>query len=111
MFLNSGSLFIDKVNSFSVFDSDVLSSFVDFSDVLGEDSFFRVMHFSELALVDFGSLDDFDLSDLDVLDWINVGDFLGDLFLNNFRGEKLEDVSGVGLGDLFSNDFVHFSSD
>ena len=101
----------DKIDSFSIDDSFSLALFGDFFNVLGEDSFLWVVHFRKLGGIDFWSLDDFDFSYFNVLDGVNVRDFLGDFLLDDFRGEKLQDVSGVGLGDFFGDDFVHFSSD
>lgn len=69
------------------------------------------MHLSELVLINFWSLNDFDLSDFNVLNWINVRNFFGNFFLNNFRSEKLKDFSSIGFSDFLSNDLVHFSSD
>ena len=106
------SLSVDEVNSFSIDDFFDSSSLADFlGNVLVEDSLFWVVHFRKLGGIDFWSLDDFDLSDFNVLDWINMGDFLGDFLFNDIRGEKFKDISGVGLGDFLGNDFVNFSSD
>lgn len=57
---------------------------LDLLGSLGEDSLLGVVHFAQLVEIDVGSLDDLDLSDLDVLDWINGGDLLGDLLLDDF---------------------------
>lgn len=73
--------------SFSVFDLNVLSSSVNLLDVGGEDSSFGVVHFGDLAGVNFWSLDDLDLSDLNVLNGVDVRDFFADFLLNDFRGE------------------------
>ncbi len=69
------------------------------------------MHLAEFVEINVRSLDHFDFSNFDVLDWVNRTDFLGDLLLNNFTSEKVKDLSGVGLGDLFGNDFVDLSAD
>ena len=69
------------------------------------------MHFAEFVEIDVGSLDDFDLSDLDVLDGVDGGDLLGDLLLDDLAGEEVEDLGGVGLGDLLSHDVVDSLSD
>lgn len=106
------SLSVDEVNSFSIDDFFDSSSLADFlGNVLVEDSLFWVVHFRKLGGIDFWSLDDFDLSDFNVLDWINMGDFLGDFLFNDIRSEKFKDISSVGLGDFLGNDFVNFSSD
>ena len=77
----------------------------------GEDSFFGVMHFAEFVEVDVGSGDDFNFSNLDVLDGIDGGDFLADLLLDSFTGEEVEDLSDIGLADLFGNDIIDSFSD
>ena len=104
------SLFVDKVDGFSVNNSFGLSSSGDLLDVLGQDSKFGVVHFRKLSGIDLWSLDDLDLSDLDVLDWVNVGNFLGDFLLDDFRSEELQHVSGVRLGNFSGDDFVDLSS-
>jgi hypothetical protein len=69
------------------------------------------MHFGQLGWIDLWSLDDFNFSNLDVFQWINVGNFFSDFLLNNFWGEQVENLSGIRFGNFFSNDFVNFSSD
>ena len=69
------------------------------------------MHLAQLIEIHVGSLDDLDLSDLDVLDGVDGRDFLGDLLLDDFRGEEVEDLGGVGLGDLLGHDVVDSLSD
>jgi hypothetical protein len=56
-------------------------------------------------------LDDLDFSYLDVFDWINSGNFLGDLLFNDFTGEKLQDLSGVGFRNFFGDNVIHSLSD
>lgn len=102
---------VDEVDGFSVFDFNVLSLSVDFLDVLGKNSFFGVVHFSELGRVDFWSLNDFNFSNFNVLYGVDMGDFLGDFLFDYFRSEQVQNLGGVGLNDLFSDDFVHLSSD
>lgn len=103
--------FVNEVDSFSIFNFDVLSLSVDFLDVLGKNSSFGVMHFSEFTRVNFWSLNNFNFSNFDVFDGVDMGDFLGDFLFNYFRSEQVQHLGGVGLGDLFGNNFVHFVSD
>jgi hypothetical protein len=77
----------------------------------GEDSFLGIVHFVKLVEIKVRSLDDFDLSDLDVLNGIDRTDFLGDLLFNDLTGEEIEDLGGVGFGNFFCDDFVDLSSD
>lgn len=69
------------------------------------------MHLTEFVEVNIGSLDNFDFSDLNVLDWVNRGDFLGDLLLNDLTGEQVQHLSSVGLSDLFGDDVVDSFAD
>lgn len=69
------------------------------------------MHFTEFVEVDVGSGDDFNFSNLDVLDGIDRRDFLADLLLDGFTGEKVEDLGDIGLADLFGNDIIDSFSD
>ena len=69
------------------------------------------MHFTEFVEVDVGSLDDFNFSDLDVLDGIDGAHFFGDFLFNDFTGEEVEDLGGVGFGNFFGNYIVDFLSD
>ena len=78
---------------------------------MGEDSQLRVVHFRQLWGIDLWSLDDFDLSDLYVLHWVNVRDLLSDLLLNSLWSEQLQNVSCVWLGHFLGNDLVDLSSD
>jgi C1A family cysteine protease len=58
------------------------------------------VHFSKFSGIDFWSLDDFNLSNSNALDWVNGGDFLGNLLFNSFTGEKTEELSSIGLSNL-----------
>jgi hypothetical protein len=69
------------------------------------------MHFAQFVEVNVGSLDNFDLSDLNVLDGVNGRDLLGDFLLNDLTGEKIEDLSGIGLGNFLSHNVVNSLSD
>jgi hypothetical protein len=69
------------------------------------------MHFVEFVEINIGSLNDFNLSDLDILDGVNRRNLLGDLLLNDLTGEKIENLSGVSLGNLLSNNIVYSLSD
>ena len=69
------------------------------------------MHLIEFVEIEVRSLDHFYLSDLDVLNGIDGTDFLGDLLFDDFTGEKIEDLGGVGFGNFFCDDFVDLSSD
>ena len=69
------------------------------------------MHFSELDGINLWSLDDFDFSNSDVLDWIDGKDFLGDLLFNDVVSEKLQKLGGVGFGDFSGNDVIDSLSD
>ena len=91
--------------------SGLAPSSLDLGSGLGEDSFFGVVHFAEFVEVDVGPLDDFDLSDLDVLDGVDGGDLLGDFLLDDLAGEQIEDLGGVGLGHLLGHDVVDSLSD
>ena len=87
------------------------TSALDLFGSLGENTLLGVVHLAQLVEINVGSLDNLDLSDLDVLDWIDGGDLLGDLLLDDFRGEEIEDLGGVGLGNLLGNDVVDSLSD
>ena len=101
-----------KVFCFNVLFPNGFSPFaLHFGSGLRQDSFLRVVHFAELVEVNVRSLDDLDFSDLDVLDWIDRADLLGDFLLNDFTGEEVKDLSCVGLRDFLGNDFVDFSAD
>ena len=76
-----------------------------------EDSLIVVVEFSQLGVIDFGSLDDLNLSNSDILDGVDGVDFSGDFLLHNFGGEEVEDLGGVSLGDFLRDDFVHASPD
>lgn len=54
---------------------------------LGQDSSLIVVHLSQFDRINLWSLDNFNLSDSDVSDWIDSGDFLVDLFLQDFTCE------------------------
>ena len=69
------------------------------------------MHFAEFVKVIVGSLYNLDLSDLDVLNRVDGRDLLGDLLLNDLRGEEVQDLGCVGFGDLLGNDVVDSLSD
>jgi len=69
------------------------------------------MHFIKFVEIEVRSLDNFDLSDLYVLNGIYGTDFLGDLLFDNFTGEEIEDLCGVGFRDFFCDNFVDLSSD
>lgn len=69
------------------------------------------MHLSEFGGIDFWSLDHFNFSNSDVLDWINGGDLLGDLLLDNLTSEKIEKLGGVGLSNFLLYDIVDSLSD
>jgi hypothetical protein len=68
------------------------------------------MHFIKFVEIKVRSLDNFYLSDLNVLDWINRTDLLGNLLLNDLTGEKVKDLSGISLSNFFGNDLVDFPS-
>ena len=105
------SLFVDEIDSFSVFNFHVLSFLVHFSNVGVKNSQFWIVHLGKFVLINFWSLNHFDLSDFNVLHWIDVWDFFGYFFLDNFWCKKLQHISGVRFGNFFGDDFVHFSSD
>jgi len=69
------------------------------------------VHFVKFVEIEVGSLDDFYLSDFDVLDGINGTDLFSDLLFNNFTGEKIEDSSSIRFRNFLGNDLVDFSSD
>lgn len=69
------------------------------------------MHFTKLLRINLWSLDDLDLSDLDVLERIDGRDLFGNLLLNNLTGEQVQKLSGIGLGNFLSDDLVDSSSD
>ena len=69
------------------------------------------MEFGKLGIIYFGSLDNLDLSNSDVLDGVDGVDFSSDLLLNNFRGEKVEDLGRGRFSDLLGNDIIHAASD
>ena len=78
---------------------------------LGQNSLVIVMKFSQLSGVDFWPLDNFYFSYSDVLDRVDGIDFLGDLLLDDFGSEQVEDLGGSGFGDFLGDDFVHAASD
>lgn len=69
------------------------------------------MHFVEFMEVNVRSLDDFDLSDLHVLDGINRGHFLGNSLFNHLTGEEVKDSGDVSLCDFLGNDIVNSLAD
>ena len=71
-----------------------------FLSSLGQNSGIGVVHFVEFIVIDIGSLDDLDLSNLHVLHGVDGGHILGDLLLNDLAGEHIEDLSDVGLSDF-----------
>ena len=78
---------------------------------LGQDSLVVIVEFGELGGVNLWPLDDLNLSNSDVLDRVDSVDFLGNLLLDNFGGEEVEDLGGGGFSDLLGNDLVHAASD
>ncbi len=69
------------------------------------------MHFSKLEEINLRSLDNLNLSNFDVLDWINSGNFLGDLLLDDIGSEKIQNVGGTSLGDFLADNVADSSSD
>lgn len=69
------------------------------------------MHFTEFVEVDVGSWDDFNFSNLDVLDGIDGWDFFGDFLFNGFTGEEVEDLGDISFANLFGNDVIDSFSD
>lgn len=53
------------------------------------------MHFTQFVEINIGSLDDFNLSHLDISHGVNWRNFLGDLLLNNLTCEKIQDLGGI----------------
>jgi hypothetical protein len=103
---------VNEVLSFSIDLSGGLApSSLDLGGSLGKNSLLGIVHFAELVEINVGSLDDLDLSDLNVLDGVDGGDLLGDLLLNNLTGEEIKDLGSVGLGNLLGNDVVDSLSD
>jgi hypothetical protein len=104
---------VDEVLSLSVDLSGGLcsSSSLNLGSGLGQNSLFGVVHFAKLVEINVRSLDDLDLSDLDVLDGVDGGDLLGDLLLNDLTGEEVEDLSGVGFSHFLSDNVVDSLSD
>ena len=106
---------MEKIDSGVITSGLLLSFSLSFSlfSVVGlwQNSFIVIMEFGKLGIIYFGSLDNLDLSNSDVLDGVDGVDFSSDLLLNNFGGEEIENLSGVGLSDFLGNDFVHSASD
>jgi hypothetical protein len=69
------------------------------------------VHFVQLVEVKVGSLDNFNFSNLNVLDGVDWRDFLSDLFLDNFTGEEVKYLGGVGLCNFFCDYLIDLSSD
>ena len=69
------------------------------------------MHFREFVEIDFGSLNDFHFSDSDVFDWVNPRNLFRNLLFDDIGSEKIENVSGVGLGDFSINEIGDSLSD
>ena len=69
------------------------------------------MHLAEFVEIDVGSLDNFNLSDLDVLNGVNGGDLLGNFLLDDFTGEEVKDLGSVRFADLLGNNVVDSLSD
>jgi len=106
------SFFVDEVLGFNVGLSGLLSlSSLHSSSSFGKDSFLRIVHFVKFVEIEVRSLDNFYLSDLNVLDGIDGTDLLGNLLLDDLTGEKVKDLSGIDFWDFFGNDFVDLSSD
>lgn len=106
----------EEIDCFLIFLGDLvslLSVTLEWFSVLslGKISLVILVHFSKLGGIDLGSLDNLDLSDSDIADWIDGGDFLGDLFLKNLTGEEIEKVGGGGLGDFLIDHIVDSFSD
>ena len=78
---------------------------------LGQNSLVIVMKFGQFGGINFWPLNDLDFSYSDVLDGIDGIDFLGDLLLDDFGSEQVEDLGGSRLGDFLGDDFVHAASD
>jgi glycosylphosphatidylinositol transamidase (GPIT) subunit GPI8 len=69
------------------------------------------MHFTEFVEIDVRSLDNFDFSNLDVLDGVNRGNLLSDLLLDDLTGEEVKDLGSVGFSNFLGNDIVDSLSD
>jgi len=69
------------------------------------------MHFTELIEVNIGSLDNLDFANLNILDWIDGRDFLGDLLFDNLTGEEVKNLGSVGFGNLLGNDIIDAFAD
>ena len=68
------------------------------------------MELGKFCVINLWSLDHLYLSDSDIFHWINSINFSGDLLLNYFRGEEIQDLSSSGFRNLPRNYFVHSSS-
>ena len=86
-------------------------SSLDLGSSFSKDSFLRVVHFVKFVEIEIGSLNNFDLSDFNVLNGIDGADFFGDLLFNYFTGEEVEDLGSVGLSNFFGDDFINLLSD
>lgn len=69
------------------------------------------MHFSKLSGVDFRPLDDLDLSDPNISDWVNARHFLGDLLLDDLTGEEIEKLGGIRFCHFLCDNVVDALSD
>ena len=65
------------------------------------------VHFNQLAEIELGSLEDLDLSDIDVLDGVDIVAGLFDGLANHFRGELLDKFLHVARGSFLGHDFKH----
>ena len=109
--LNESSFLIYKIFSIDIGTGLLTFSTLNLLSCLGKNSSIGIVHIVELGVIDVGSLDDLDLSDLNVLDGVNRRDILGDLLLNNLAGEQVEDLSDVGFGNFLGNDVVNSLAD
>lgn len=69
------------------------------------------MHFGKFSSIDLWSLDNFNFSNSDILNWVDGCHFLGDCFFKNLTGEKIKEMGSVGFADFFSNHFIDSFSD
>lgn len=95
--LSSGSVSLSSLRL-----GEGVLSFIIFvsSSSLGLSVFLMLVHFVQLDDVDFGSLDNLDLSDGDVLEWEDLLAFLGDFFGDLLHGESLDDLIDGLFSDL-----------
>lgn len=95
--LSSGSVSLSSLRL-----GEGVLSFIIFvsSSSLGLSVFLMLVHFVQLDDVDFGSLDNLDLSDGDVLEWEDLLAFLGDFFSDLLHGESLDDLIDGLFSDL-----------